>query len=194
VGETSSVGTQLIWKFSKVCSISQTVHACMYVMYVNMYAYVREYICLCVLDFLCYCYSVCSENTKIDFCILALNFRRLTDWLIDWLLICCRPSTAQWFLVPSSTELIAIFCCLTVLGAFRPVSTLQFVPHKKHITFPLFGEKIAAYRENHKKHTGPLCRQNQNFNTLKQVVYIRTAYFLCNTLNTCKDTPVRSIF
>jgi hypothetical protein len=46
----------------------------------------------------------------------------------DWLLNCCWPSSAQWFLVPSPIRLMAIFC-LTALETFQIRSEYQLSVH-----------------------------------------------------------------
>jgi hypothetical protein len=38
---------------------------------------------------------------------------------IDWLLNCCWPPSAQWFLVPSPTRPTTVFHCQTAQGVFR---------------------------------------------------------------------------
>jgi hypothetical protein len=48
---------------------------------------------------------------------------------LDWLLNCCWPSSAQWFLVPSPTGFMTIFYCLTGLGTFQIRSEYSLCPY-----------------------------------------------------------------
>jgi hypothetical protein len=50
---------------------------------------------------------------------LNLQLCTLFSTALNWLLNCCWPSPAQWFLVPSPTGLMTVFYSLTALGAFR---------------------------------------------------------------------------
>jgi hypothetical protein len=43
----------------------------------------------------------------------------------DWLLSCCWPSPAYWYLVPSPTRLTTIFYCLMARGAFRTLFSVS---------------------------------------------------------------------
>jgi hypothetical protein len=68
-----------------------------------------------------------SGNSLYHFCVqqrlslITNDWRLTTDISPDWLLNCCWPSPAQWFLVPRPTGLRTMFYCLMFLGAFRAV-------------------------------------------------------------------------
>jgi hypothetical protein len=65
--------------------------------------------------------------------------------MTDWLVHCCWPSRAQWFLVPSRVGLMIIFYSLTALSVFFSIYIrIQPVPHRKHITSPLQDQSVNA--------------------------------------------------
>jgi hypothetical protein len=54
-------------------------------------------------------------TSAIRLIIVSAVYRSLTDWLLN----CCWPSAAGWFLVPNPTGFMVIFYCLTNLEAIR---------------------------------------------------------------------------
>jgi hypothetical protein len=96
--------------------------------------------------------------------------------------MCFWSSSAEWFLVPSSTGLKAILLS-DGLGSLQaaPLNFLQIIyknpvctsqeTHYVSATKPnrsmLFGERVAVYCENHTEHTNALCGQNAEFRYVK---------------------------
>jgi hypothetical protein len=93
------------------------------------------------------------------------EYTYIPDWLTGWLLNCCWSSPAQPIFVPSPTELMPTFYCVTALGAYSSVDhLLVFTFVAPHNDGPV--HYAVAKQPNINRHSSLFCitgtRQQRN--------------------------------